>query len=54
MNTREQAEDLYNRLLDEKIVIDSLDYSFNDLEKQNIDLYNRRIDIIEKFIEEIK
>jgi hypothetical protein len=54
MNTREQAEDLYNRILDEKIIIDSLDYSSNDLEKQNIDLYNRRIDIIEKFIEEIR
>jgi len=54
MNTREQAEDLYNRILDEKIIIDTLDNSSNDLEKQNIDLYNRRIDIIEKFIEEIK
>ena len=54
MNTREQAEDLYNRILDEKIIIDTLDNSSNDLEKQNIDLYNRRIDIIEKFIEEIR
>lgn len=48
MNNRKQAGDLYNIILNEKIIINDLTYSLSDLEKQNIDLYNRRISIIEK------
>jgi hypothetical protein len=46
MNYRNMAIKLYNDLLNEKIELDNIDYSDEELDRMNIDLYNRRIDII--------